>query len=84
MLVPMFLGSVFAGKNSDRVTKSHGRKLTHGHNSTTEIHITAILVLACEFYPMNQIVIQFVEVRHWSEDLHSCSVFHKFPQLICL
>ena len=70
-------GILAAGKNCMplRFTKSWGQKLVYGHNSNTEIHIPSLWIPACRFGQVLSSDIQFVENRHCSQDLHSCSLF---------
>ena len=47
-----------------------------GCNSNTNHHVPTICLPACRALSIG---VQFVEIRHCSEDLHSCSVFSSVP-----
>ena len=50
-----------------------------GRNSNTNHHVPTIWLPACRTRRALSIGVQFVEIRHCSEDLHSCSVFSSVP-----
>ena len=75
MLVPLLLVGSLLNELALSPTKSCGKKLARGCNSNTSVHIPAIIMV-----PVNQVIsngIHFVEIRHCSKDLHSCSVLSK-------
>lgn len=61
----------------------HGKKLTNCRNSNMKIHVPAIWIPACRAHQLLPSDIQFVDIRHCSEDLHCCSVFSTVPIPFC-
>ena len=79
----VFAGILAAGKNWLRVLRNRVGGSSHmaniGRNSNTNHHVPTIWLPACRTRRALSIGVQFVEIRHCSEDLHSCSVFSSVP-----
>ena len=79
----LFAGILAAGKNWLRVLRNRvggsSRMPNFCRNSNTNHHVPTIWLPACRTRRALSIGVQFVEIRHCSEDVHSRSVFSSVP-----
>ena len=79
----LFAGILAAGKNWLRFLRNRvggsSRMANFSRNSNTNYHVPTIWLPACRTRRALSIGVQFVEIRHCSEDVHSRSVFSSVP-----